>query len=219
MYYLDHRYRHNNTVLDNEDVVIEAKVPGLSAALWGLIGPDTFRSLTYFLPIRYSKIDRGWALEQVWRGAPRSLNPPEQIIDEKFSDWRNELRQGKLPAVVFNATNVYTGYPVLIGTTEIPKHVAKPDTSAPENVIQIGDGEGQYGNADIAVATAARLSASFPYVTPVATGVCSDGRRCPDAPNAQDLSVRWRLLRQLRSLVGGQLAAGGPQRPAASQAL
>lgn len=194
MYYLDHRFRHNNAVLDNEDVVIEAEVPGLSAALWGLIGPDTFRWFTYGLPIRYSKIDRGWALEQAWRGAPRSLNPEQHVIDEKFSEWRNALRQGKLPAVVFNATNVYTGYPVLIGTTEIPKHVPKTDpsaretdTSAPEHVIQIGD-EGQYGNADIAVATAARLSASFPYVTPVAAAVCSDGRRCPGAPDAKTCS-------------------------------
>jgi predicted acylesterase/phospholipase RssA len=193
MYYLDHRYQPNAAALDPEDVVHEAEVPGLAAALWGLIGPDTFRWLSYSLPIRYSKIDRGWALEQVWRGAPKSLNRNQQAIDEKFSDWRNALRQGKLPAVVFNATNVYTGYPVLIGTTEIPKHVAKPDQSAPstdtsappENVIQIGDGEGQYGNADIAVATAARLSASFPYVTPVATGFCSDGRQCPEAPNAK----------------------------------
>lgn len=182
MYYLDHRYRPNSA-LGPDDVVDEAEVPSLSAALWGLIGPDTFRFLTYGLPIRYSKIDRGWALEQVWRGAPASLNSHEPAIDEKFSDWRNALRQGKLPAVVFNATNVYTGYPVLIATAEIPKQVAKPDTSTPENVIQIGDGEGQYGNADIAAATAARLSASFPYVTPVATGFCSDGRQCPDAPS------------------------------------
>jgi hypothetical protein len=181
MYYLDHRYRPNSA-LGPDDVVDEAEVPSLSAALWGLIGPDTFRFLTYGLPIRYSKIDRGWALEQVWRGAATSLNSQEPAIDEKFSDWRNALGQGKLPAVVFNATNVYTGYPVLIGTAEIPKHVAKPDTSTPENVIQIGDGGGQYGNADIAAATAARLSASFPYVTPVATGFCSDGRQCPEAP-------------------------------------
>ena len=130
MYYLDHRYRHNNAVLDNDDVVIEAEVPGLSAALWGLIGPDTFRALTYGLPIRYSKIDRGWALEQAWRGAPSVAQSTGAVIDEKFSDWRNALRQGKLPAVVFNATNVYTGYPVLIGTTEIPKHVPRTDPSA-----------------------------------------------------------------------------------------
>ena len=55
-------------------------------------------------------------------------------------------------------------------------------------MIQIGDGEGQYRNADIAVATAARLSASFPYVTPVAAAVCSDGRRCPGAPDAKTCS-------------------------------
>ena len=184
MYYLDRRYRPNSA-LGPDDVVAEAEVPSLSAALWGLIGPDTFRFVTYSLPLRYSKIDRGWALEQVWRGAAASLNPQEPAIDEKFSDWRNALRQGKLPAVVFNATNVYTGYPVLIGTAEIPKHVANTTTSAPENVIQIGDGEGQYGNADIAAATAARLSASFPYVTPVSTGFCTDGRQCPEAPSAK----------------------------------
>ena len=198
MFYLDHRFRNNNAALNNEDVVQEAEVPGLPAALWGLIGPDIFRSLTYSLPIRYSKIDRGWALEQVWSGAPASLNPKQPVIDEKFSNWRNSLLQGKLPAVVFNATNVDTGYPVLIGTTDIPKHIIvkdleKPETATSESVIQIGDGNGQYGNADIAVATAARLSASFPYVTPVATGLCSDGRQCPWAPNPNKRCARTYL--------------------------
>src|SRR5208283_3716512 len=198
MFYLDHRFRNNNGALHNEDVVQEAEMPGLAAALWGLIGPDTFRSLTYSLPLRYSKIDRGWALEQVWSGAPASLNPKQPVIEEKFSNWRNSLLDGKLPAVVFNATNVETGYPVLIGTTEIPKYIMvkdidKPETATSDSVIQIGDGIGQYGTADIAVATAARLSASFPYVTPVATGFCSDGRQCPKAPNPNKRCARTYL--------------------------
>ena len=181
MYYLDHRFRHNNTALQTDEVLKEAEVPSLAAALWGLVGPDTFRFLTYALPIRYSKIDRGWALEQVWRGAPRSIDPPDPAaspIDENFSNWRDALAKGKLPAVVFNATNVETGYPLLIGTTEVPKHVETAGVSGHENVIQIGDGDGQYGYSDIAAATAARLSASFTYVSPVATAVCNDGRPC-----------------------------------------
>ena len=59
----------------------------------------------------------------VARGAYVGQSASSRIIDEKFSNWRNALRQGKLPAVVFNATNVDTGYPVLIGTTEIPKQI------------------------------------------------------------------------------------------------
>ena len=57
-------------------------------------------------------------------------------------------------------------------------------------MIQIGDGEGQYGNADIAVATAARLSASFPYVTPVATGCL---HRRPAMPRSADAAARTYL--------------------------
>ena len=105
MYYLDHRYRPNSA-LGPDDVVEEAEVPSSS----GAVGFDWAQILS-LSHLRSSdsiqQIDRGWALEQVWRGAPASLNPQEPAIDEKFSDWRNALRQGKLPAVVFNATNVY----------------------------------------------------------------------------------------------------------------
>jgi hypothetical protein len=73
MYYLDHRFRHTNSskTLQTNEVLNEAEASSLEAALWGLIGPAPFRFLTYSLPIRYSKIDRGWALEQAWRGTPR----------------------------------------------------------------------------------------------------------------------------------------------------
>jgi len=178
MYYLEHRFRHNNSALQTDEVLNEAEASSLEAALWGLIGPGPFRFFTSFLPIRYSKIDRGWALEQVWRGAARSIDPTAPPINDSLSEWRYALGQGKLPAVVFNATNVETGYPVLIGTTEVPEH---------GNAIQIGDGPREYADADIAVATAARLSASFTYVSPVASAVCNDGQPCPPPGNSTDV--------------------------------
>ena len=195
MYYLDHRYRHNNAVLDNDDVVIEAEVPGLSAALWGLIGPDTFRFLTYGLPIRYSKIDRGWALEQAWRGAPSvaqstGADHRREILGLAQRLASRQIARGRLQRDqrLYGIPGADRHHRNPQARPETDPSAAATDTSAPEHVIQIGDGEGQYGNADIAVATAARLSASFPYVTPVATGFCSDGRQCPGAPDAETCS-------------------------------
>jgi hypothetical protein len=109
---------------------------------------------------------------------PRSIDPAAPLLDENFSAWRDALHQGKLPAVVFNATKVESGYPVLIGTTEVPEH-----RKATLRAIQIGDGPGEYEHADIAVATAARLSASFTYVSPVASAICDDGPPCTGAPS------------------------------------
>ena len=185
MYYLDHRYRTTTPHLIMKTLSTQRRCRALSAALWGLIGPDTFRFLTYGLPIRYSKIDRGWALEQVWRGAPTSLNRKAADYRRKILELAQRLASRQIACGGLQRDQRLYRIPGADRhhrnpQADNPQDGKKPDPSTPENVIQIGDGEGQYGNADIAAATAARLSASFPYVTPVATGFCSDGRQCPD---------------------------------------
>ena len=127
-----------------------AERSSLSEVAWGLAYPDLWRTL---LPIprwlRFEK-DRGWALQHAWvrgwTGADRGL-----------ASWLDGVREGWRPAVAFNATDVEGGRRFISGTFDVPdtwKSVRSHVTT--------------YPGRDIEIATAARLSATFPYVTPVA---------------------------------------------------
>ena len=130
-----HRIRYN------------ASRSSLSAVGWGLLYPDTLRTLPiigWFVP---QDRDRGWALENAWITGWRE--PPD------LRDWRHDVSVGSRPAVIFNATAAESGQRFLIGST---------DLSAPGGMQFAG----AYDGWDLPVATAARLSATFPYVSPVA---------------------------------------------------
>jgi hypothetical protein len=75
---------------------------------------------------------------------------------------RPEVAKGNKPAVVFNATIVETGERLLLATTD-----SEPFRQ-PTNKTSPGwrDFTRLYPETDIPVATAARLSATFPFVTP-----------------------------------------------------
>jgi hypothetical protein len=72
--------------------------------------------------------------------------------------WRDLTAAGMRPAVAFNATLVESGQRMAIGTFDTP-----PDAS-----MQTSTFEDIYKGEDVSVLTAARLSATFTYVTPVA---------------------------------------------------
>src|SRR5262249_41756351 len=67
----------------------------------------------------------------------------------------------RFPAFIFNSTWVETGLPVAISTTQFPNK-----TAGGQNTMGINGFREFYPNFDIRVSTAARLSASFPYVSP-----------------------------------------------------
>jgi hypothetical protein len=92
--------------------------------------------------------DRGQALETAWT---RSLE-----VGRLLSDWRTEVWSDLRPANVFNATLVDTGERLLIGTTRLGWR----QRSGLRNF------EDMYTDRDIQVVTAARLAASFTYVSP-----------------------------------------------------
>lgn len=66
--------------------------------------------------------------------------------------WREGVEDGWRPALIFNATQVETGEPLLLATTDMPPQIPTFKTSAP--------------GFDIRVVTAARLASTFPYVSP-----------------------------------------------------
>jgi hypothetical protein len=140
-------------------IVAAAGRPSLDAAAWGLAYADLWR----VLGLRWGDptLDRGWAMEQVWR---QELLHPEATL----GDWRSAVAAGWLPAAVFNATTIETGEQFLFSPLELRGWQA----------LRFAD---VYRDYDLAAVTAARISAGFPWVSPVARALCRDGRR-PAAP-------------------------------------
>jgi hypothetical protein len=120
----------------------------LLASAWGFAYRDIFWSSPL---IRNRHEDRGWALEQTWI---RRLSDPESTLRKwqqgiLNDDWR--------PIQVFNATITETGDRFLLTPMNLS---AALDTS--KNFLDL------YQDHDLSVATAARLSATFPFVSPIA---------------------------------------------------
>ncbi len=120
----------------------------LHAIVWGATYPDFGRLL---LPIpgfaRFEK-DRGWALEQMWR-----LGWPEGV--PTLNTLRSGITEGWRPSISLNATQVEAGRPFAFATFAVPESwgIASFDTTFPDR--------------DVDITTASRMSATFPYVTPI----------------------------------------------------
>jgi predicted acylesterase/phospholipase RssA len=128
-----------------EKVVELAETSSLDDIAWGLVYPDLRRTIFPFFWDKY--IDRGQALE-------RALTRDSRL-SQGLSHWQAGVRAGWRPAVVFNATIADTGQPLLLSTSNL-----RPSRYSRKNFSEL------YPNMDIAIVTAARLSATFPYVTP-----------------------------------------------------
>lgn len=135
-----------------------SKASSLSADGWGFAYPDFARIVPFvgwFVP---AHSDRGYTLEQAWRRNSGST--------ASMRDWINDTSRGVRPAVIFNATGSETGQPVLFGTTRLsaslPLFAGSNDRQLEQQFLV------EFFKSDLAVSTAARMSASFPYVSPEA---------------------------------------------------
>jgi hypothetical protein len=143
----DNAGRYPSDAESLEKVRYNASRSSLSAAGWGMLYPDTLRTLPVLGSLIAEDWDRGWALENAW--ITGWSNPPN------LRDWRQNVELGTRPAVIFNATAAESGERFLISSTEL---------STPGG-MQFGR---DYNGWDVPIATAARLSATFPYVSPIA---------------------------------------------------
>lgn len=143
MEYVAERVRHPESGFAPGRVVAGAGTQSLDAVAWGLVAEDLWTALGF--PRSNAFHDRGWALERV-------LAKSAQLEGTWLSAWIPPIAQA-IPAVIFNATSVERGTPVVFSTARMPS----------------GEGiENLLAKYDVKIATAARLSASFPFVTPVA---------------------------------------------------
>lgn len=141
------------------EIVAQAEEPALDDIAWALAYPDFWRVFFPYTKTEKDRlVDRGLALEQRWgkRGNVRAT----------LNDWRQGVEEGWRPAVIFNSTFVETGEPFLLTTTDMPKTV----NSGPQRQI-FSD---LAPHSDIQVVTAARLAATFPFVTPASRDLSDD---------------------------------------------
>jgi hypothetical protein len=131
----------------------------LDEVAWGLAWPDFIRALCPW-PFR-KLIGRGRALETAWRLNSAGVGQTAGHLDDLLSNWNSKVTSGKLPAVVMNATIVETGYRLLLATTRMSGNAngrAEVDATELHTINRT--------SFDVGIVTAARLSATFPYVTP-----------------------------------------------------
>ena len=134
-----------------KEVRFNTKRSSLSAVGWGLAYPDLFRTMPLFGAGVPEKFDRGWSLENSWSTVWRDAHLPTP----RLARWRQDVYDGVRPAVIFNATASESGERFLIASTDAPFEGAR-------QFSQLFPGE------DMDVSTAARLSATFPYASPLA---------------------------------------------------
>lgn len=139
---------HSEQLGNLPDVASEASLDDVA---WALVYHDIPR---IFLPAG-SLSDRGFVLEETWKNRAH--------IDAALSEWRRGVREGWMPATIFNSTIDETGESLAFSTTTISNaNTATSAIPARRSFDEIYPGE------DLPVVTAVRLAATFPFVTPAA---------------------------------------------------
>jgi hypothetical protein len=128
-----------------ESAVKQAEASSLDDVAWGAAYPDLVRLV---LPV--FRVDRGQALEWAWTRDGGVAAP--------LSRWRDDVYALNRPAVILNATIVDTGERLLIGSARVGW----------DATLGLRNFEDVYPGTDVQVVTAARLSASFPFISPAA---------------------------------------------------
>jgi len=149
-------YTYKQAYPKAQDAFVAASKSSLDEVAWGLSWPDFISSV--FPWITNGWMGRGRALEKAWIRNCQTDGYPNAFLDRPLSDWNAGVRNGNLPAVIMNATLVETGQRLLFGTTRF--------TQSANSRARVDATELNGAAKDVAAVTAARLSASFPLVTP-----------------------------------------------------
>ncbi|TRU43642.1 MAG: patatin-like phospholipase family protein [Microcystis aeruginosa Ma_QC_Ca_00000000_S207] len=156
MYYLD-RFDPDKGYPESKDfenIFKSATEDSLDAVGWGLAYPDLWRIIG--LPFLAPKMcDRGKVIETDWQ---RELKYPKN--KQHLSDWKKQINKGEIPIPIFNATLVEDGRRFLISPMTF-------DEECKDKNVNVVDFNTLYPGKDMDIVTAARLSATFSYVSPI----------------------------------------------------
>ncbi len=164
MYYLDGFSPHGPRPPDELERIRDAAThSSLRAMSWGVAYPDVWRLMAPPVLTWAPYLDRGWALQEVWR---RQMVEPQMTL----YGWRSKIARGLLPVPLMDATAVESGRQFLL----TPVDVRGPGASTQRfrshhSFLHLYDGR------DIDVVTAARLSATFPWVSPISRASLDSG--------------------------------------------
>ncbi len=126
-----------------------AEARSLEPVAWGIAYPDAVRLLAPAISqVAFPLLDRARTMELVWN--------QRFVADEAptLASWSQGVGEGWRPLPIFNSTAVESGCRVLLSAASLA-----PDGFAGAIVYPIDD-------HDLEVASAARLSAAFPYLSP-----------------------------------------------------
>ncbi|MEM9586966.1 MAG: hypothetical protein AAGA03_06760, partial [Planctomycetota bacterium] len=177
----------------------------LESVGWGLFFPDMLRLLSLN---RDPYDDRGRVQEQLWATRMAAVEDHAKPVADQSAnlfpmrqDWRlghlaAEVSTGGLPAVIFNSFVVNTGQRVMIAPFRL--RPSSLDTDADHRNVYEALEYTEAIDMQLRLATAARLSATFPYVSPTAVS---------DRPIGNDQDQR--LTRSQIVLRQGHLCDGG----------
>ncbi|HEY3835819.1 MAG TPA: patatin-like phospholipase family protein [Bryobacteraceae bacterium] len=160
------------------DVAGRARESAIDEVAWGFTQPDFWRVIAPWFGRRW--IDRGWALEEKWT-AINHLGPRRRTLRERVGMGRGSSSRDHraypendfllssmaagpgMPALLFNSMLVENGKHVVFSNTAYPR------VDDPEAMVNFYDLYPSLGKSfDVRAVTAARMSASFPYVAPAA---------------------------------------------------
>jgi hypothetical protein len=145
------------------DVRQNAYHSSLSSVGWGLLYPDLLRIVPVLgsvaTPLFGNSVDRGWALEKDW---VRKWAGHAWTTQPTIGEWSDDVVRGTRPAVIFNATTAESGQRFLMSSTTLP-----PDPGFQRGYLPSIPFWEAFKGMDLPVATAARLSASFAWISPM----------------------------------------------------
>jgi hypothetical protein len=131
----------------------------LSQVTHALAYDDLCRAFCPFL-IRDIYRDRGQALERAWVDNASERNGyADEIRNATLNTWMKATAEGRLPAVILNSTIAEEGQRLAFSTVPLP---TKPGSEGFSEFTSL------YPNHDVSISTAARLSATFTFVSPAA---------------------------------------------------
>jgi hypothetical protein len=160
-----------------KDPATAAAESSLDEVAWGLAWPDFLRGVCPWLFGFLAPIGRGRAIEKAWCLNAAARLEHGSALDQPLSNWNHIASCGKMPAIIMNATIVETGKRLLLGTTHPATSATAGEALVDATVLHTIDGVRQ----DVGIVTAARLSATFPYVTPA-----SRAKASPPMPHIVD---------------------------------
>lgn len=164
-------------------IVEKAGTSSLAATAWGLAYPDFWRGFSLQNPFR-PFFDRAWAMEQVWR---RTLRPDGTEVPT-LRTWRAGVSAGVRPAALFNATIAETGERLVLSPLKLnplPGGCVADDPGF-DDCVDARTFTQLYEDKDLPVTTAARLSATFPFVSPITRPRLATSDDLPNAYHVAD---------------------------------